>query len=120
MTLLELLASARAAARDDEGVIAILDAAMAQLAMETMALRALADERIAVDPGPHFAAHKRARLALFRMATSPWDSRAFEHALRELADAFGDRPRQLAAQLERLGAPALERLDEELAALAPS
>ncbi len=117
--LLELLASARAAARKDEGVLAILDAAMAQLATEAVALRVLVEDG-GVDPRPHFAAHGRARLALFRMATSPSDSGAFEQALLDLADAFGERARQLAAHLERLAAPALARLDEELAAIAPS
>jgi hypothetical protein len=120
VALQELLAKARAAARKDDGVLAILDAAMAQLAIEAAALRALSDAGVAVDPRPHFAAHARARLALFRMATSPSDSSAFEHSLRDLAEAFGDRPHHLAAQLERLGGPALARLDEELAALAAS
>jgi hypothetical protein len=87
VALLEKLASARAAARNDERVTAVLDAAMAQLATEAAALRARAEEG-AGDPRPHFAAHRRARLALFRMATSPSDSGAFEQALRELADAF--------------------------------
>jgi hypothetical protein len=88
IALLEKLATARAAAREDERVIAVLDAAMAQLAMEAAALRARAEEGGVADPQPHFAAHGRARVALFRMATSPSDSHAFEQALRELADAF--------------------------------
>lgn len=120
LKLLELLAAARAAvARKEDGVVAILDAAMAQLAMEAAALRALSAEGI-VDLRAHFAAHGRARLALFRMATSPSDSGAFEQALRDLTEAFGDRPRQLAAEVARLGAAALALLDEELAAFSSS
>jgi hypothetical protein len=115
--LLELLDAGPMKARPDERLIAVLDAAMAQLAVEAAALRALA-ELTQVDTRVHFDAHGRARLALFRMATSPSDSCAVAQALVDLRDAFDDRPRSLAGALvEHLDAQTLERLGEEMDAL---
>jgi hypothetical protein len=115
-TLLELLQPARITRHDDR-LIAVLDAAMAQLAVESAALRALA-EHAEVDTQEHFDAHGRARLALFRMATSPSDSTAIAHALDELRAAFVERPRSLAGALvQHLDAEALARLGEEMESL---
>jgi hypothetical protein len=115
-TLFELLAPLRAEARQDERLLAMLDAAMAQLALETAALRVLR-EHGDVDADEHHAAHGRARVALFRMATSPSDSAIFGSALDELRDVFGERPRRLIARLgERLDAPAMMRLDQAIEA----
>jgi hypothetical protein len=114
--LLELLAMLDAAPSmpPDGTLIALLDAAMAQLALEGAALRALA-EHGHVDLREHQAAHGRARLALFRVATSPSDSLAVERAVEDLRDAFGDRPRVLAGELaKRLDARALDLLAEEM------
>jgi len=112
-TLLDLLEPARARPRDDR-IIALLDTAMAQLALEATALRALA-EHVEVDLREHQEAHGRARLALFRVATSPSDSSAVDHAMQELRDAFGERPRALVGALARhLDAHALDQLAEEL------
>jgi hypothetical protein len=98
----------------DETVVALLDAAMAQLALEGAALRALAAHGH-VDQREHQAAHGRARLALFRVATSPSDSFALERAVEELRDAFGERPRALAGALvEHLDARALAELAREM------
>ncbi|HEY3816062.1 MAG TPA: hypothetical protein VGL81_02770 [Polyangiaceae bacterium] len=114
--LLELLRPVLVA-RQDERLIAVLDAAMAQLAVEAAALRALA-ECAEVDTQEHYDAHGRARLALFRMATSPSDTTTIEHALDELRAAFVDRPRTLAGTLvQHLDADALARLGEEMASL---
>jgi hypothetical protein len=114
--LLELLKPARVARHDDR-LIAVLDAAMAQLAVEGAALRALAEHAV-VDTKEHLDAHGRARLALFRMATSPSDSTTVAHALDELRAAFVERPRALAGTLvEHLDAQALARLGEEMESL---
>ena len=114
--LLELLQPARVTRHDDR-LLAVLDAAMAQLAVEAAALRALADHGV-VDTRVHLDAHGRARLALFRMATAPSDSTTMAHALDELRDAFVERPRSLTgALLEHLDAGALARLGEEMESL---
>jgi hypothetical protein len=114
--LLEVLEPARITRHDDR-LIAVLDAAMAQLAVEGAALRALADYA-EVDTREHFDAHGRARLALFRMATAPSDSTTMAHALDELRAAFVERPRLLAGTLvEHLDAQALARLGEEMESL---
>jgi hypothetical protein len=116
-TLLDLLEPRRATARQDERLVAVLDAAMIQLAVEAAALRALAEVG-RVDTSVHADAHGRARIALFRMATSPSDSAAVARALDELREAFGERPRSLASALvEHLDAQALQRLGEEMDAL---
>lgn len=116
-TLLELLEASPVAARPDERLVAVLDAAMVQLAVEAAALRALA-EVARVDTREHFDAHGRARLALFRMATSPSDSAEVARALDDLRDAFCERPRSLAdALVAHLDARTLERLGEEMDAL---
>lgn len=113
LDLLGMLGSAPARP-PDETVIALLDAAMAQLALEGAALRALAAHGL-VDQREHQAAHGRARLALFRVATSPSDSFALERAVEELRDAFGERPRALAGELAKhLDARALDQLAEEM------
>jgi hypothetical protein len=115
-TLLQLLQPAQLA-RQDERVIAVLDAAMAQLALEAAALRALADYP-QVDTRPHHHAHGRARLALFRMATSPSDSSSVAVALAELREAFAERPRALAGALvEHLDPHELKQLEAEMDAL---
>jgi hypothetical protein len=115
-TLLELLQPARIT-RQDERLLAVLDAAMAELAVEAAALRALADY-VEVDTRSHFDAHGRARLALFRMATSPSDSATVARALDDLREAFVDRPRSLAGALvQHLDAQALARLGEEMESL---
>lgn len=112
--LLDLLTPARATARHDERIVALLDAAMAELAVEAAALRALSDHG-GIDTRPHLDAHGRARLALFRMATSPSDSAAIARAMDDLRDAFAERPRALADALAtHLDAPALARLGEEM------
>src|SRR5271169_2989953 len=115
-TLLDLLEPARARP-PDETIIALLDAAMAQLALEAAALRAL-EGYGDVDVREHQEAHGRARLALFRVATSPLDSSAVDRAIADLRDAFGERPRVLAGALTRhLDAQELRQLDEEMKAL---
>jgi hypothetical protein len=115
-TLLELLQPAHVMRQDDR-LIAVLDAAMAQLAVEGAALRALA-EHAGVDTQEHFDAHGRARLALFRMATSPSDSTTIAHALDELRAAFVERPHSLAGALvEHLDAQTLAELGEEMESL---
>lgn len=112
--LLELLTSARAGARADDRLVALLDAAMAELALEGAALRALS-EHAGVDTREHLDAHGRVRLALFRMATSPSDSCAIARAMDDLREAFADRPRALADALgAHLDASALARLGEEM------
>jgi hypothetical protein len=114
--LLEVLQPSRVV-RQDERLLAVLDAAMAQLAVESVALRALA-ECVEVDTREHLDAHGRARLALFRMATSPSDAATLEDALEELRSAFVERPRSLAGTLvEHLDAPTLARLAEEMESL---
>ncbi|HEX3345345.1 MAG TPA: hypothetical protein VHS09_12265 [Polyangiaceae bacterium] len=114
--LLDLLEPARVARHDDR-LLAVLDAAMAQLAVEGAALRALADHA-EVDTREHFDAHGRARLALFRMATSPSDSVTVAHAFDELRAAFVHRTHSLAGTLvEHLDAQALARLGEEMDSL---
>lgn len=116
-TLLELLEAESTTGRQDECLVAVLDAAMGQLAVESAALRALA-EVAHVDTRIHFDAHGRVRLALFRMATSPSDSVAVARALDDLRDAFIERPGALAGALvEHLDAQALARLGEEMDAL---
>ena len=63
-------------------------------------------------------AHGRVRLALFRMATSPSDSLAVAHALEELRQAFGDRPKSLAGALvEHLDEPGARAPGREMDAL---
>ena len=115
--LLELLEPGRMTTQHDEKIIAVLDAAMTQLAVESAALRALAACGH-VDTSTHADAHGRVRIALFRMATSPSDSLAVAHALEELRQAFGDRPKSLAGALvEHLDEPELERLAREMDAL---
>jgi hypothetical protein len=112
--LLDLLTPTRTTARQDERIVALLDAAMAQLAVETAAVRALSDHG-GIDTREHLDAHGRARLALFRMATSPSDSAAISRALDDLRDAFSERPRVLAEALTaHLDASALARLGEEM------
>jgi hypothetical protein len=114
--LLELLEPERIT-RQDDLLLAVLDAAMAQLAVEGAALRALADFA-EVDTQEHFHAHGRARLALFRMATSPSDSTTIARAIEELRAAFVERPRSLAGTLvQHLDAQALARLGEEMESL---
>jgi hypothetical protein len=113
-TLLDLLAPARPTTRQDDRIVALLDAAMAELALEAAALRALSNHA-GVDTREHLDAHGRARLALFRMATSPSDSAAIARALDDLRDAFAERPRVLAEALDaHLDAPTLARLGEEM------
>ncbi len=115
--LVELLGRARATARRDDALLALLDAAMAQLAVEGAALRALAERGFA-ETREHLDAHGRARLALFRMATSPSDSGAIATALEELRDAFADRPRALVDALAaNLDSQELARLAEEMATI---
>jgi hypothetical protein len=112
--LLDILTRARTGARHDERIVALLDAAMAELAVEAAALRALSDHA-EVDTRPHLDAHGRARLALFRMATSPSDSAAITRAMDDLHVAFAERPRALADALAtHLDAGALARLGEEM------
>jgi hypothetical protein len=117
--LLELLGTLGSApARPpDNTLVALLDAAMAQLALEGAALRALAAHGH-VDQHEHQAAHGRARLALFRVATSPSDSSTLERAVADLRDAFGERPRALAGALvEHLDTRALAELAQEMSQL---
>lgn len=116
--LLELLAPGGAAGRLEERIVAILDAAMAELAVEAVALRALAAHALE-EVRDHFQAHARARLALFRMATSPSDSSAIDQAMRDLGEAFVDRPRALVALLgKHLDPDALALLGAEMEAVA--
>lgn len=95
----------------------VIDAAMAQLAMEEAAL----DERrvaASIDADRHRAAHLRARLALFRVAASPTDSAGFLRSIHEIAEIFRDRSRELGDALESLGdETAIRRINVELARL---
>ena|SRR5579883_1626413 len=101
----------------DARVVALIDAVSVLVALETQLLRAgiVPDEARL-----HEMAHDQARVALFRIATSPHAGPEFRRSLRTLAHVFGARSVDLAAALERkLGAgPQLEEIGDELSRLA--
>ena len=104
-------------AREGGHVMSIIDAAMVQIALERVVVRALSS-RCDFDAREHRSAHASMRLALFRLATAPAESPVFVDALRLLERTFGERTASLLwAMLHRLDPDQLSRVSDAVAEL---